>query len=103
MANAEFHNILHDSQHGSRRGRGTDTLLLTKHLTYSFWRLTQTNGMTFDNDAKSCYDHIIMNLALLASQQLGMPTSICDWYCNCLLYTSPSPRDGATSRMPSSA
>ena len=24
-------------------------------------------------------------------------------YWNCLLYTSPSPRDGATSRMPSSA
>ena len=23
--------------------------------------------------------------------------------CRCLLYTSPSPRDGATSRMPSSA
>ena len=31
-----------------------------------------------------------------------------DWLCaregyDCLLYTSPSPRDGATSRMPSSA
>ena len=26
-----------------------------------------------------------------------------DQYDNCLLYTSPSPRDGATSRMPSSA
>ena len=25
------------------------------------------------------------------------------WYMTCLLYTSPSPRDGATSRMPSSA
>ena len=24
-------------------------------------------------------------------------------YLSCLLYTSPSPRDGATSRMPSSA
>ena len=24
-------------------------------------------------------------------------------YLTCLLYTSPSPRDGATSRMPSSA
>ena len=24
-------------------------------------------------------------------------------YCNCLLYTSPSPRDLSTSRMPSSA
>ena len=28
----------------------------------------------------------------------------CDWDSySCLLYTSPSPRDGATSRMPSSA
>ena len=25
------------------------------------------------------------------------------YHCACLLYTSPSPRDGATSRMPSSA
>ena len=25
------------------------------------------------------------------------------WGCNCLLYTSPSPRDGLLSRMPSSA
>ena len=26
-----------------------------------------------------------------------------DLYCSCLLYTSPSPRDGLLSRMPSSA
>ena len=26
-----------------------------------------------------------------------------DWYMSCLLYTSPSPRDLSTSRMPSSA
>ena len=26
-----------------------------------------------------------------------------DWLCPCLLYTSPSPRDGLLSRMPSSA
>ena len=26
-----------------------------------------------------------------------------DWFINCLLYTSPSPRDLSTSRMPSSA
>ena len=25
------------------------------------------------------------------------------FYCSCLLYTSPSPRDGLLSRMPSSA
>ena len=28
---------------------------------------------------------------------------IADHFATCLLYTSPSPRDGATSRMPSSA
>ena len=32
-------------------------------------------------------------------------SAICvlSWYRNCLLYTSPSPRDGLLSRMPSSA
>ena len=30
-------------------------------------------------------------------------TSSTSYYVTCLLYTSPSPRDGATSRMPSSA
>src|SRR5664279_1817882 len=28
---------------------------------------------------------------------------VCPIYCSCLLYTSPSPRDGLLSRMPSSA
>jgi len=60
IANAEYHHILNDSQHGSRKGRSTDTLLLTKHLTYALWRLTHTKGMTFDNDAKSCYDRIVI-------------------------------------------
>ena len=33
---------------------------------------------------------------------LESPQQYAETY-NCLLYTSPSPRDGATSRMPSSA
>ena len=32
-----------------------------------------------------------------------MATSGYDWLFICLLYTSPSPRDGTKSRMPSSA
>ena len=31
------------------------------------------------------------------------PTQAAVWYHNCLLYTSPSPRDRTRSRMPSSA
>ena len=34
---------------------------------------------------------------------LVVPKREVDYYYDCLLYTSPSPRDGATSRMPSSA
>ena len=37
-------------------------------------------------------------LDMILKKELNM---VVDW--SCLLYTSPSPRDGATSRMPSSA
>ena len=33
----------------------------------------------------------------------SVKNKIIDWYRNCLLYTSPSPRDRTRSRMPSSA
>ena len=84
MNHAENYQQLHDAQHGSRKGRGTDTLLIMKHFTYALFRMTQTNGMSFDNGAKACYERIVMNLALLASQQLGMPKFVCDWFRNVL-------------------
>ena len=34
---------------------------------------------------------------------IASPEQIKDWSYGCLLYTSPSPRDLSTSRMPSSA
>ena len=36
-------------------------------------------------------------------KKFGYPTKSLDELKNCLLYTSPSPRDESTSRMPSSA
>ena len=46
---------------------------------------------------QSVFEH---NMALWQQTQ----TQIADWMQdNCLLYTSPSPRDLSTSRMPSSA
>ena len=41
--------------------------------------------------------------ALNPSAQLSRFKFVLDWEDNCLLYTSPSPRDGLLSRMPSSA
>ena len=40
------------------------------------------------------------NITHLASDERKL---IVEWYRSCLLYTSPSPRDLSTSRMPSSA
>ena len=40
----------------------------------------------------------------LTCKEIGQVVDACDGRCvNCLLYTSPSPRDGLLSRMPSSA
>ena len=44
---------------------------------------------------------------LEVSKKVGVSTTtvtrVAHWLYNCLLYTSPSPRDGLLSRMPSSA
>ena len=40
---------------------------------------------------------------MLAPASLAVEKEKIKVACICLLYTSPSPRDGATSRMPSSA
>lgn len=41
-------------------------------------RLTRTPCATFENDAKACYDQIVMNLAALRSRHLGVPTKACN-------------------------
>ena len=61
-----------------------------------------TNLMTirqYDEEDVIAYQKRFNQLRDVAEAQVGK-TSL---YTFCLLYTSPSPRDGATSRMPSSA
>jgi hypothetical protein len=67
-------------QSGARKNMKCDDVLLFKHITYAILRLSKTNGTTFDNDAKSCYDRIVMLLVSLASQRLGMPTQVCELF-----------------------
>ena len=53
------------------------------------------DGSTIDENAIGLARELArMNLTLNTYTQ---------WYWNCLLYTSPSPRDSSPSRMPSSA
>jgi hypothetical protein len=77
-------NAFDDGQGGSRLDRRTQELLLQKHLTYSIWRMARINGASFDNDTKSCFDRIVMTVASLCSQQLGMTVAACELFLETL-------------------
>ena len=77
---AEKHNCLGDIQWGARKGKQCIDVVIMKQLTYEIARMTRTDITTFDNDAKSCYDRIVMSYALQRCQQLGMPVSVCKMF-----------------------
>ena len=70
--------------------------------------LLYTNMMCSDADAliigikknrSELAPHIVVELVETVKESVPE----CEFYWDCLLYTSPSPRDLSTSRMPSSA
>jgi hypothetical protein len=48
-------------------------------MKYIYARITRTSLGTTDNDAKSCYNRIICNLAMMVGQYYGVPQLN---YCN---------------------
>ena len=84
MAKGERCGAFGDDQGGSRKDRRAQEILLFKHLVYSVVRLTKTNCASFDNDAKSCYDRIVMLLASLSSQSLGLDPKACELFLRVL-------------------
>jgi hypothetical protein len=50
--------------------------VMLKLLTYYNSNTYSSDTMTIDNDTKSCYDRILILLAMLASHRLGMPASV---------------------------
>ena len=77
VSHAELFQALGEETWGCRKGRSAEECLLLKNFTYIMMRLTRTPGATFDNDAKACFDRIIMALAALRSRHLGVPTATC--------------------------
>ena len=77
--NAEDVGAIHDDLWGTRKDRGANDAALSKELTYGLARLTRTSLASFDNDAKSCYDRVVMNLALIICQRLGSSKAAADW------------------------
>jgi hypothetical protein len=72
---------------GFPTGRSANTVVLLKHFTYEMMNLTKSDGATFDNDAKACFDRIIPALTNLRSRQLGC-RSTCHMHAEVLLKAS---------------
>lgn len=77
MWRAEDINALGEEQSGSRADRKATDVMLFKHIAYGIGRMTKTAIATFDNDAKSCFDRIVMTPAALSARRLGMTKKVC--------------------------
>ena len=75
VGRAEEHGSLSEEMQGSRKHRSTMDVLLKKTLSFDLCRQQQrTNMALFDNDAASCYDRILVNLAMVCARRLGAPS-----------------------------
>jgi hypothetical protein len=68
------HDRLNKGQVGSRLGRNSIDVVIQKEMKYLYSSLTHTGMLTMDNDAKSCYERIICNLAIIILQYYGLST-----------------------------
>jgi hypothetical protein len=84
MWQGEDLHVFGEEQSGGRKGKRCQDVLLFKHLVYSILRLSKSNGSTFDNDAKSCYDRIVMLGASLMAQRIGMDKEVVELFLTML-------------------
>jgi hypothetical protein len=75
--NSHNKNLLNMGQAGSRPGCRAIAVAIKKEMNYTYAKFTRTPLATIDNDAKSCFDRILCNVAMLVSQYFGAPTKDC--------------------------
>jgi hypothetical protein len=71
---AEQHHAVAIEQYGSRKNLSAVDQSLNKVLTFDIWRQLRQCGALCSNDAKSCYDRIVHNVASLLMQRVSTPT-----------------------------
>ena len=66
-----------EEQSGFRKHKDCQDVQHFKHCIYSIVRLSRASGSTFVNDAKSCFDRIVMLFPSILAQRLGMTENAC--------------------------
>ena len=85
---------------GSTGSIGTQTLEIVSELPYKFKVVALSAGRNIDLLTEQVSQH---TPEVIAIEDENLLTDLKSNINNCLLYTSPSPRDTTASRMPSSA
>ena len=71
MKIAEVKGLIADEQYGSRKHRKASIAALNKRLTYDLLRQKRKCGALVINDAKSCYDRVAHNVAVITMRRMG--------------------------------
>jgi hypothetical protein len=82
---AELNQRLHDNQWGSRPGRHALGAVMLKVMSYEIARHSRTPLGSFDMDARSCYNRIIIALAMFLCRRQGTPAGTCTMAATVLL------------------
>lgn len=75
MEYGEKYNLLALEQFGSRKNKATIGHATNKRFTLDLIRQSRQNAIYIANDAKSCYDRIILMVAYLTMRNFGIPTT----------------------------
>jgi hypothetical protein len=70
---AEKYKAVVTEQFGSRKHLSAIDQSLKEALTFDIWRQLRQCGALCSNDAKSCYDRIVHNIASICMQRVGTP------------------------------
>ena len=73
MQHGEKHGYLAREQFGSRNAKSAIEHALNKRLTIDIARQTKIPAAYIANDAKSCYDRILLMVAYLTMRHMGIP------------------------------
>lgn len=76
MEYVERHGLLDPEQFGSRKSKSAVEHATNKRVVMDIIRQSCTNGIYVANDAKSCYDKILLIVAYLTMRQFGVPAVV---------------------------
>jgi hypothetical protein len=72
---ANDYGMINTGQYGSVPGKMAMELVMLNQISNDICRTNKINLIRFENDARACYDRILVHLGMLAARRCGMPNN----------------------------